>query len=91
MKRKRNVSLTGKKQVKFGIVPKLLLGILVPLFIVLIAISIFLGLQGSKTVNEIMSAELDAEARSAANQVDVFLNNIMGRQSPWRPYNSFRI
>lgn len=65
-------------QVRFGIVPKLLLGILVPLFAVLIIIGIFLGMQGAKTVNEIMGADLDAEAKSAANQVEAFFERYYG-------------
>lgn len=78
MKRESSVRPAGKAQVKFGIVPKLLLGILIPLFVVLIIISIFLGLQGSKTVNEIMGAELDAEAKSAASQVEAFFERYYG-------------
>ena len=69
---------TEARRVKFGIVPKLLLGILVPLFVVLIVISIFLGLQGSQTVNEVMSAELDAEAKAAASEVDAFFEEYYG-------------
>ena len=67
-----------KKQFKFGVVPKLLLGILVPLFVVLLVMSLFLGLQGSKTVNQIMSAELEAETQAAANQVDAFFSRYYG-------------
>lgn len=78
MKRERKEKTTGKKRVKFGIVFKMLIGILVPLFAVLIIISIFLGLQGSATVNEVMSAELDAEARSAASQVNDFFDKYYG-------------
>lgn len=59
-----------KKHVKFGILAKLLLGILTPLVVVLIIVSIFLGMQGSKTVNEVMSAELNAETRAAASEVN---------------------
>ncbi|MGI6255171.1 MAG: methyl-accepting chemotaxis protein [Acutalibacter sp.] len=78
MKKERETAPIAKKQVKFGIVPKLLLGILVPLFAVLFLISIFLGMQGAKTVNETMSAELDAETKSAANQVEAFFERYYG-------------
>ena len=75
MKKEFNVNA---KTVKFGIVPKMLLGILAPLFVVLIVISIFLGLRSSATVNEVMSAELDAEARAAAYQIEAFFDRYYG-------------
>ena len=75
MKKERNAE---QQNVKFGIVPKLLLGILVPLFAVLILVSVFLGLQSSQTVNEVMSAELDAETRSAAYQIEAFFERYYG-------------
>ena len=64
--------------VKFGIVLKLLLGILIPLFVVLIIMGIFLGIQGSRTINEVMSAELDAGSNSAANEVKGFFERYYG-------------
>ena len=48
MTRERKGKTGTKGEIKFGIVPKLLLGILIPLFVVLIVISIFLGQQGAK-------------------------------------------
>ena len=75
MKKEFNVNA---KTVKFGIVPKMLLGILAPLFVVLIVISIFLGLRSSATVNEVMSAELDAETRAAAYQIEAFFDRYYG-------------
>lgn len=54
------------KKIKFGIVPKLLLGILIPLFIILGTTGVFLGIQGYKTVDHIMVAELEAETEAAA-------------------------
>ena len=78
MKREYVNASRVKSGVRFGIVPKLLMGILIPLFAVLIMISIFLGMQGSSTVNEIMSAELDAEARAASSQVEAFFERYYG-------------
>ena len=72
MKNEREEKTTGKKRVKFGIVPKMLLGILVPLFVVLLLISVFLGLRSSKTVNQVKGAELNAESKYAASEVDSF-------------------
>lgn len=78
MEREKDQKPGTEGQVRFGIVPKLLLGILVPLFAVLIIIGIFLSTQGAKTVNEIMGADLDAEAKSAANQVEAFFQRYYG-------------
>ena len=63
---------------KFGILPKLLVGILVPLFVVLITMSIFLNLQGGKIVDGIMGSALEAETDSAASQVDAFFRQSSG-------------
>lgn len=68
----------GKRRIRFGIVPKLLLGILVPLFVVLIAMGIFFRMQVSSTVDRVMSAELDGEANAAANQVNAFFERYYG-------------
>lgn len=78
MKRERKQKAVSDKRVKFGIVPKLLLGILVPLFAVLIVMGLFLGVQVSQTVDEVMSAELNAGAESAASQVDAFFQTYYG-------------
>lgn len=78
MKRVKNGQLATKKQIRFGIVQKLLLGILIPLAAVLVLIGIFLGVQSSSTVNEVMNAELDAETETAANQVDGFFQQYYG-------------
>ena len=78
MRRERRNAHTGNKQIKFGIVPKLLLGILCPLIASMVLMSLFLGMQGSKIVNEVMSSQLDAQARSAANQVDSFFVQYYG-------------
>ena len=64
--------------IRFGIVPKLLLGILIPLFVVLIIMGVFLGVQGSSTINEIMSAKLDAGSQAAASEVDGFFEHYYG-------------
>lgn len=69
---------TGRKQIKFGIVPKLLLGILCPLVASMLVISIFLGQQGSNIVNEVMSEQLNAQASAAANQVESFIEKYYG-------------
>ena len=63
---------------KFGIVSKMLLGILVPLFVVLILMSVFLNVQGAKIVNGIMSTELEAETGDAASQVEAFFQKNFG-------------
>ncbi len=67
-----------KKQLKFGIVPKLLVCILLPLNVVLIIMGVFLGMQTSKTVDQIMSQELNAETESAANEVEAFFKQYYG-------------
>ena len=56
----------------FGIVQKLLVSILVPLFVVLLVTTIFLGLRGGKIVTELKSGELDAATQAAAGQVEAF-------------------
>ena len=76
-KEKKSVHMENRR-VKFGIVPKLLIGILCPVICVLIIVGIFLGLQGSETVDEVMSAQLDAEAESAAKQVEAFFERYYG-------------
>ncbi len=63
---------------KFGIVPKLLLGILAPLCAVLILMGLFLGIQSSGVVRRLMSAELNAESEAAANQVESFFERYYG-------------
>ena len=68
---------TGEQR-KFGIVPKLLLGILIPLFVVLTIMSVFMGLQGTKVVNNTMSDALDAAAQNAASQVDAYFERYYG-------------
>ena len=78
MKRKRASGGFQLQERKFGIVPKMLLGILVPLFVVLITMSIFLSLQGTKIVTGIMSSDLEAETSSAASQVDAFFQQSYG-------------
>ena len=77
-KREREISARTYDRVKFGIVPKLLLGILIPLFVVLIIMGVFLGIQGSRTINDVMSAELDAGTKGAASQVDGFFERYYG-------------
>ena len=44
----------------------------------MVIMSIFLGLQGSKIVNEVMNGQLNAEAKSAASQVDAFFEQYCG-------------
>lgn len=51
--------MVPKKHFKFSVVPKLLL-----------VRNLFLGLQGFKTANQIISAELEAETEAAVNQED---------------------
>ena len=79
MKRGRNKTMSRNQiQVKFGIVPKLLLGILVPLIASMILMGVFLGLQGSNIVNEVMNEQLNAQADSAANEVNAFFEEYYG-------------
>lgn len=65
-------------RMKFGIVPKLLIAILCPLIVVLVVITIFLGLRGSETINNVMGAQLNAEAKAAANEVNAFFERYYG-------------
>lgn len=78
MQRERKETQMVRRRVKFGIVPKLILGILTPLTVVLVIITVFLGLQGSKTINEVMSAQLNAETRAASNEVNTFFERYYG-------------
>lgn len=78
MQRERKDAQIAQKRMKFGIVPKLLLGILSPLVIVLVVITIFLGLRGSETINDVMGAQLNAEAKAAANEVNTFFERYYG-------------
>ena len=79
MKRGRTETMSRNQiQVKFGIVPKLLLGILVPLIASMILMGVFLGLQGSNIVNEVMNEQLNAQADSAANEVNAFFEEYYG-------------
>ena len=78
MQRETDTMHYGGKQIKLGIVPKLLLGILCPLIICMVLVSVFLGLRGSSIVNEIMSAQLNAQTDSAANEIDSFFKQYYG-------------
>ena len=78
MQREKDTLHYGGKQIKLGIVPKLLLGILCPLIICMVLVSVFLGLRGSSIVNEIMSAQLNAQTDSAANEIDSFFKQYYG-------------
>lgn len=78
MQRERKDAQSAQRRMKFGIVPKLLLGILSPLVIVLVVITIFLGLRGSETINGVMGAQLNAEAKAASNEVSAFFERYYG-------------
>lgn len=78
MKEKKARNHAHNSRIKFGILPKLLLGILAPLFVVLIIMGIFVGLKGSSMVNEIMGTELDAESLAASSQVEAFFERYSG-------------
>lgn len=78
MQREKKETQIAHGRMRFGIVPKLLLGILSPLVIVLVVITIFLGLRGSETINGVMGAELDAEAKVASNEVNAFFERYFG-------------
>ncbi len=65
MKKDGNVSKTqGKKKVTFGVLPKLLLGTLLPLIVVLVLIGIQLVNNMSDTVRTVETDYLTAEERS---------------------------
>ena len=78
MKERTGNHKAQKGRVQFGVLQKLLIGILVPLFAVLIVMGVFLGLQGASTVDDVMGSDLDAETRAAANQVESFFNKYYG-------------
>lgn len=78
MQKKENSNGPQTGKVKFGILPKLLLGILVPLFVVLGIMGIFLGIQGTNTVDETMSENLDSQTKAAAAQVESFFTHYYG-------------
>lgn len=75
---KPRAGATTQGEVRFGIAPKMLLGILIPLFVVLLIMGLFLGSQVSGTVNQVMSAQLDASSQAAAGQVDAFFERYFG-------------
>lgn len=64
--------------VKFGIVQKLLLGILLPLVLVLGLIGVFLGVQVSGAVKEMMTDTLTSQSETAAKEVDAYLSQYFG-------------
>lgn len=76
-RRDRDVGEQAERRT-FGIVQKLLVSILVPLFVVLLVTTIFLGLKGGKIVTELKSGELDAATQAAAGQVDAFFEQYRG-------------
>ncbi len=63
---------------KFGIVQKLLLGILLPLVLVLGLIGVFLGMQVSGTVREMTTQTLTAQTQTGAKEVDAYLSQYFG-------------
>ena len=73
-----NAKATSENAIKFGILPKLLISILVPLFLVLILMSAFLGIQGSGVIKRVMQQQVTVSATSAANQVDAFFQRYRG-------------
>lgn len=87
-KRERDVGEQAERRT-FGIVQKLLVCILVPLFAVLLVTSIFMGINGGKIVKEIKSSELDAEAQAAAGQVEALFERYRGVSlKAFRPHRS---
>lgn len=68
----------AQEGVRFGIAPKMLLSILIPLFAVLLIMGLFLGNQVSGTVDQVMSGQLDASSQAAANQVEAFFERYYG-------------
>ena len=75
------VRYTGKQsgnRIKFGIVPKLLISILVPLFVILTVMGLFLGFQGASTIEGVMRNNVTAASQAAANEVDAYLKRYQG-------------
>ena len=63
---------------KFGILPKLLISILVPLILVLSLMGVFLGIQGSGVIRRVMQQQVMAASSAAANEVDSFFERYRG-------------
>lgn len=79
MKKDGNVSKTqGKKKVTFGVLPKLLMGTLLPLIVVLVLIGIQLVNNMSDTVRTVETDYLTAEAKRAAENIDGYFERYMG-------------
>ena len=73
-----NTKTASGNNIRLGTLPKLLIGILVPLCLVLILMSTFLGIQGSGVIKRVMQQEVTASASSAANEVDAFFQRYLG-------------
>ena len=78
MRGEHGKALAWIRGLKLGITAKLLVGILTPLFVALVGISVFLGWRSTNMINEEMDGQLNAEASAAASQVDAFFREHYG-------------
>lgn len=79
MKKDKDIGKThGKKRVRFGVLPKLLMGTLLPLIIVLTLIGIQLVNNMSDTVRTVETDYLTAEAGRAAESIEGYFERYMG-------------
>lgn len=69
---------TIKKVVKLGLLPKLLLGTLVPLIIILLFTGILLNRQVGNTITTMQNDYLSAETNRSAIQVEAFFQKFFG-------------
>ncbi len=77
MKQKKQQHTT-QKTVKFGLLPKLLLGTLVPLILILLFTGIFLNQQVGNTITTMQNDYLSAETNRSAVQVEAFFQKFFG-------------
>ncbi len=67
-----------KMKVQFGLAPKLMTAVMVPLVIILVALGVVLGKQISGTVETLSGNNLTAETRTAASAVEGYFENYLG-------------
>lgn len=69
---------TIQKALKFGLLPKLLLGTLVPLILILLFTGIFLNRQIGNTITTMQNDYVSAETNRSAIQVEAFFQKFFG-------------
>ncbi|MBS5151030.1 MAG: methyl-accepting chemotaxis protein [Butyricicoccus pullicaecorum] len=67
-----------KMKVQFGLTPKLMTAVIVPLVIILVVLGVALGKQISGTVETLIGNNLTAETRTAASAVEGYFENYLG-------------